>query len=1216
MTHPDNVICIGASAGGLEAIKAFASVLPASFQGSIVIAQHLSPTHRSLLAPLVERACAIPVVEAESGQEIEPGKIYIVPENADATIKGKAVELSPIEKQRGPHPSVDKLFSSLAESWGDKGIGVVLSGTGSDGSSGAAAIDDAGGMVFVQDEDSAKYWGMPKAIVDKALPRAVMPPEMIAHAIVQYLNNGEVPETLDEPAEVDSYGDIADVIEKKLHFGISQYKDPTVMRRLGARMAASNCGSIEEYRNLLVESQEERQKLVDALLISVTTFFRDSNAFSDLTRILAKRINPAAEQTFPMRIWVPGCCTGEEAYSLAILICELSESSGAEIECQIFATDLSDQYIEYARRGLYTADAVVDLDQKYLKKYFEPFAGGYRVKESLRERVVFAKHDILRSTPFMHIDLVSCRNLLIYFKAEAQRAALSTLANALRPGGLLFLGRSETVGDSRDLFTEISRKARVYERTEAGVLLPSMREAGETLRRRRARQAAFHTPIRGVLSAEERLNRFIFEKSNPTFLIEKNDAVLQMAGDVSRVVSIQPGPSPKDIHGLVHPRLSADLRSAILACRREKIQRVSRPIEIKGEQDVSAWRIVVTPAVGDDAPGDLFVTLEQVRESRPAALPGHPDEELLDNLTHESDDLRIQLMETREQLRTVIQELEVSNEELQAANEELMSSNEEFQATNEELEASNEELQATNEELETINDELNSKNREISDLAADMEGIQRSLQGPLFVFNGDGFTKFVNPAAEDFIRVCGAERSPRHVHELAAMVKSKVFTRELENFPDPSGRKRKPRSFTKNGRTYLVLLSEHADGDPGNLSRTVLLQEATELEQKRKKLQELEKRQRALLDGMSAQTALVDSAGIIVQVNHAWNEFAQANGYRGDRFGLGVNYIGLCRAAFGDCADEAGKVADLLEDVLSGSLEGAELQYPCHAPDRERWFKCLIQPVVSRGRREAVVMHIDVTNEVIAKRELEASNRKAQELSDAKSHFLANMSHELRTPLTAVIGFGEVMVNRMFGPLGNERYDGYARDIVKSSRHLLSIINEIIDFTRVEAGHLEEEQSVVEIEDSVEFAVNIVEAAYRHKNLAFSVAVDAMKPKLRGNAKLISQVFINILTNSAKAVDERGRIDISAHVGSDGSLMIRCCDDGPGIDSSVLERVFEPFEQGGRKVNTAQDRGLGLGLSIVKSVIDRHGGTVTAHNVEPHGLCVNITFPADRLVGS
>lgn len=1213
---PPAVVCLAASAGGLEALTAFTAVLPAGFPAPVVIAQHLSPHHRSMLASLLGRAAALPVVELEEGGMIEPGVIYIAPENCDVALDGVRVALTSASGAVGPHPSANKLFESAGRTWKNRAIAIVLSGTGSDGAQGASAIDDAGGVIFAQDEDSSKYWSMPKAVVDRGLARAVLPPEMLAQAVQELLATGTMPTVEPATPQPDSLDRLAEMAEKEFDFGLMSYKMPTLQRRIGARMAATQSETIETYCEVVRDDPMEGRRLVDALLIPVTAFFRDHAAFETLRPEIRRSLAQAAEEGRPYRVWCAGCCTGEEAYSLSIILDEEEARLTQRVPVQIFATDVSERFIEQARRGLFTEDKLLDAPPDSVQRFFTPTAGGYRVLERLRERIIFARHDIIRSTPFMNVDLATCRNLLIYFKPEAQRTALRTLATALREDGLLFLGRSETVGELPEAFDEVSRQARIFRRNGYA----GQRTGPRPMPQRSRRSALGGRRHAAPPSDQDRLMTFLLTESSPTFLIDSNDFVLASAGDLNRLITIAPGPFPSNIYGLLDEALRVDVRTTILASRRERSQKLSRIMTHKMGDQVISWRVTASPAPREGHEGELILRFEQMPVAQKASgLAEDHRDSTIEDLSLEADDLREELFDTRRQLRTVIEELEVTNEELQAANEELLSSNEEFQATNEELETTNEELQATNEELETVNDELTMKNREIAELNEDLLGVQESLTSPLFVFDDQDNLKSMNSAAIALVAQHGDGRRIERLSDLRGLPSGRQIV-EMALLPPPKkprqGRMRRIRIGPLEVQARVSIY-----GSGARAQRVLVLQDVTDLaaaknraEEQGRALMDLDIRQRALLDGIPAQTALLDETGRIIAVNEAWRNFARANGYQGDDFGVGANYITVCRNSVGPCSDEAMSVANGLESILANETNEMVVDYPCHAPNEYRWFQCIMRAVESDGRRAVVVMHIDNTRQVVLTQKIEAARDAEMRLSQSKSAFLANMSHELRTPLTVIIGFGDVIENEIFGPLRNDKYRHYVHDIVQSAQHLLSIITEIIDFSRVEAGALNTETVDTDIKAAMGFAIEMTRGAYSAKNLDIVFAAQDDLPHLLGEQRLLRQVFINILTNAAKALPDRGQIAASVRLSDTGGLVVLIEDNGPGVPDEVLNRMFEPFEQGSREVEATPNRGLGLGLSIVQSIVERHKGTVHAFNRAEGGLGIEIVFPKERLL--
>lgn len=715
------IVAIGASAGGLEALTALVSQLPTDLDVPFIVLQHLSPNYRSMMVQLLGRATGLEVREIEDGGEPLPNRIYITPPNRNLVLENDRFRLVEPGIEVLPKPSVNTFFHSLAEGRGEDAIAIVLSGTGSDGASGVRAIKAGGGLVFAQDPLSAKYSGMPQAAIDTGCVDWVLSPGEIAREISLIVKSqGNPLQTTLPAASPATLKSLLYKVQRHTQVDFSGYKEATVWRRILRRMAANRVRDLDEYLNLAERNPEEYSQLCKEILISVTAFFRDPAAFDSLRPLLADRLarkSPGEE----IRIWVPGCATGEEAYSIAILLFELLGERLSETRLQIFATDLDLTAMASARRGLYAESSLSTLSPELLTRYFQPQGDAYEVIKPLREAVVFARQNVLQDPPFLRLDLISCRNLLIYFQNALQEKVLDTFHYALSPGGLLFLGKSESVYQREGLFEIEDREHKLFRRKELTVGAPAFVPLGLDL------SAIGRSPARRQRSIEERFAEAAFGAYvPPSVMVNTQLDVLHVSGDVSPFLRIPPGRLDFNLLNLIDRPWRTEVQTLLHQMQHKRGTVIGRPHP--GEEGAPGRRMVVHPVPGDYGELAAVISFETLPDAtpdsphRPAQPSGVPSQEIEE-----------ELVATREHLQTVIEELETANEETQALNEELQASNEELQAANEELQASNEELQSTNEELTTVNEELQVKTAELAETNADLESIQNSLDSAILV---------------------------------------------------------------------------------------------------------------------------------------------------------------------------------------------------------------------------------------------------------------------------------------------------------------------------------------------------------------------------------------------------------------------------------------------------------------------------------------------------
>lgn len=730
------IVGIGASAGGLGAFEAFFSAMPANPTPGMafVLIQHLAPDHKSLLRELVSRYTPMPVLDAEDGMRVEANTVYVIPPNRDLSILHGSLQLFEPTAARGLRLPIDFFFRALAEDQHDRAIGIVLSGTASDGTLGARAIKGEGGMVMAQSPDSTEHDGMPRSaiatgMVDYVLPPAEMPAQLIAFVSRRF---GATPEALTPGTSgtEDALKKILVLLRSRTGHDFSQYKQSTVLRRIERRMAVHQIAGLADYVRYMRDVPAEAEALFGDLLIGVTSFFRDADAFAALEEEVAHLFDdkpPGAT----IRVWCAGCSTGEEAYSIAILLQERMQALKQAYTIQFFATDVDRRAIDVARAGVYPANIAADVSPERLARFFtrEPSDGSYRIHKSLRDMLVFSEHDIVRDPPFSRLDLISCRNLLIYMGPELHHKLIPLFHYALKPKGVLFLGTSETVGDFGDLFAVLNRKTKLYRRKEGD--FAAFRPSLDALHSRSVAPARRPDPsTRAGTTARLRAltEQALLQQDHIGALVNARGDLLYLHGR-GHLFEVAPGEAAMNVLTMAREGLRRALTIALHSAVAQKI-----PIRQTGlvvQTDSGGIPVTLTVRPVDAAPGaesdtGLFVVILEeaptvtLPASPPAALPpGDTTDARIAALTQE-------LRAKEEYLQTTNEELATSNEELRSSNEEMQSVNEELQSANEELETSKEELQSMNEELATVNAELQTR---LSDLARANNDLNNLLAG-------------------------------------------------------------------------------------------------------------------------------------------------------------------------------------------------------------------------------------------------------------------------------------------------------------------------------------------------------------------------------------------------------------------------------------------------------------------------------------------------------
>ncbi|MDB5102911.1 MAG: methylase of chemotaxis methyl-accepting protein [Fibrobacteres bacterium] len=758
------VVGIGASAGGLEAFTQLLSNLPDHPNMAFVLVQHLEPTHASHLREILSKSTGMPIQEVRDGMGIAADHIYIIPPNANMTMAHGVLHLTPRGDIRGAHLPIDTFLRSLAQDRLRHAIGVVLSGTGSDGTLGLAEIKAVGGITFAQEMDSAKYPAMPASAVAMGVVDIVLPPADIARELIRmgghpYLGHAAAGDTGHPFAGSEKEFDrILFLLRAVSGVDFTHYRDTTLKRRILRRMALGKVASIADYARQIESDPAELKSLYQDILINVTRFFRDPKAFEALAETAFPQILKAKSPGDTIRVWVAGCATGEEAYSLAIAICEYQDPREFQCQLRIFASDISDiPALERARAGVYPQNIENDVSPARLRRFFVKEDGNYRINKEIREMCIFAKHDVTADPPFAKLDLISCRNLLIYMSSSLQRRIIPAFHYALNPGGFLMLGNSETVGRDTDLFSPVDAQLKIYSKKMAAARLPNLAPKGNAAEAKgdaRPVQRAPHS-----FDFQQAADRLLLRKFVPPgVLVNKDMDVIQFRGRTSPFLEPPQGGTGLNLAKMAQENLSLEMRNAILECEKTAAPVRREGLGILDGRFIRRFNLEVLPISLPDAAEACFLVLFE-ETGDPASLP---DPDTVPNprgpaQVEEISLLRLELAAAKEYLQTIREQGEAATEEMKSSNEEMESSNEELQSTNEELETAKEELQSSNEELGTMNDELRTRNLEQGQLNDDLTNLLGSVQIPIIMLGSDLCIRRFTPAAGKSLRLANAD---------------------------------------------------------------------------------------------------------------------------------------------------------------------------------------------------------------------------------------------------------------------------------------------------------------------------------------------------------------------------------------------------------------------------------------------------------------------------
>ncbi len=734
--------------------------LPAKNGMTFVVVQHLDPHHASKLASLLGRATAMPVIEIAKTTKPEPNTVYVQPPNKCVIVQDGALVL--VGRTQHVNVAIDQFFESLAEACGSRGIGVLLSGTGSDGTAGLRAIKVAGGLTFAQDEQSAKFAEMPRNAIRSGFVDAVRSPREIAREIRHIVEHPYIRRSAESESEraakldyqkADDLGRIFLSLKKQMGVDFTGYKLETLNRRIQRRMALHRMTKLSQYARFLRNNKKEIEALFDDLLINVTRFFRDSSLFTALRKRFLPAILKNKHRQDELRAWVPGCATGEEVYSIAICILETLGKRASELRIQIFGTDLSEAMIDHARAGIYPGAIEKDVTPKRLKQFFEKRDSTYQISRRVREICTFARQNVITDPPFSRLDLISCRNVLIYLSPELHKRCIPQFHHALNPGGYLILGPAESVGMFDELFDLVEKKNKIYTKKMVATPRPEL-AAYEGARF--APSAVRSTTVEAATFGEQLVraaDHIMLNAYAPAGVVIDHDLrVHQFRGRTEFYLQHHPGPATLNLLQIVRPSLAADLRNVVRrAIKANKPARTERSV-IKHNRKAREINIQVVPfkIPGSDKPWLLVIFDETTGEAKPGKA-----QQFLGKTASQREftELRRELAVSKESLQAIIEEQEATNEELKSANEEIESSNEELQSTNEELETAKEELQSTNEELTTLNEELSNRNLETMQMNSDLKNLLASIQLPIVMVDNELLVRRVTPAARNVFNV-------------------------------------------------------------------------------------------------------------------------------------------------------------------------------------------------------------------------------------------------------------------------------------------------------------------------------------------------------------------------------------------------------------------------------------------------------------------------------
>jgi two-component system CheB/CheR fusion protein len=1180
----------------LESLERLFAAMPADTGMSFVVIQHLSPDFRSLMDELIARHSEMPVVVAEDGTVVEPNHIYLLPPRKEMIIRGRQLHLT--DKPNGLSLPIDLFFRSLAQDVGADAVGVVLSGSGSDGSRGVVDIKRVGGTVMIESPVTAKFDGMPLSahatgVVDhSASPRDLsrllcgLPP-------LDPIDDSDGDALSEDPA-MDS---LLRLIRE--HFGLdfSLYKMTTVGRRVQRRADMVRAGTLEAYVDLVRSDQNELNALYQDLLIGVTQFFRDPEAFD----LLEKDVIPALLDKTPpdqeIRVWCAGCATGEEAYSLAMMFVEQMTARGRPVLLKILATDVHPLSLEVAGTGIYGEAGLANVSPARRERFFVKRSTGFQVSPELRQLIVFARHNVTKDAPFTKMSFISCRNMLIYLQPQAQRTVLSLFHFALSSGGVLFLGASESPGPLSDEFIAVDEHWKIFRKRRdvallANVKLPPMGTPVRTRPTPFDSAGRTHGPDPLILATyDQLLDKFM----PPSLLVDEDRALIDSFGGAERMLRVRKRRPTTNVLEMLEGELRNVVAGAIQRASKEGAKVAFSGVRIFDGESDKRCNVTAEPFIHPRTGArNVLVTFQDMVPAEPeAALQLTATQIPMDQVSRERmETLETELAYTRETLQATIEELETSNEEMQATNEELVASNEELQSTNEEL-------HSVNEELYTVNAEYQQKIIELKELNADMQHLLEGTDvGTVFLDRELRIRRYTARIASVF-RI-QPDDVGRRIIDFSHNIVRPSLMEDIERVRT-SGMTVEDEVRDREGTPFLLRILPYrvhrATPDakvtePMPIDGVVLtLTDVSSLAKARARLAELS----AIVE--SSEDAIIAKAldGTVVH----WNRGAEKlYGYRADEM-VGKNMRMV------EAPECAGVTDRLIAKLRAGErVEQVHIVHVRKDGSRIDVSKTLSMIYDANGK-PAYVSSIgrDITALMAAQRNAEEGQQKIRALLDStaeaarrREQFLAMLSHELRNPLAAVLGATAVMQSRT--TLEGALLERCRAVIERQSRHMARLLDDLLDVSRITRGKFELRSAPLDLRAALEAAVESTMPFFEQKAVKLEVVLPDQPLPMNGDVARLQQVIVNLLSNAANYSQRGGRVDLRVVMHGE-QVTVRVVDHGFGIERDMLDKIFELFVQAEQRIDRPRG-GLGVGLSLAKSIVELHGGTIEARSDGPN----------------
>lgn len=1186
------VVGIGASAGGLDAFKLFLKAIPEKSGMAYVYVQHLSPSHGSILPDIVQKFTKIPVSLIEDNIHLQPNRIYIIPPGSMLTASDGVLKLEPIKGKKVK--TIDLFFSSLGVVHQSFAVGVVLSGALNDGTIGLQVIKSYGGLTFAQDEASAAFDSMPRNAIQSGAVDFILPADQIIAKLVSinipfHSNYSETEIKHKEPeADEEVFRQLLTVLRIRRGVDFTNYKQSTIKRRIVRRMALNKIDKVANYLTALRESKTEQDDLYNDLLISVTNFFRDPQSFNLLCTQIFPNLMLHKTANAPLRVWIAGCATGEEAYTMAICLQEYLGDKATARKIQIFATDISEMAIAKARVGIYRLNELEGVSILQLAQFFNKLDGSYQVNKSIRDMCVFAHHNLLKDPPFSNIDMVSCRNVMIYLEPVLQKRALATFHYALNEKGYLMLGKSETIGSCADLFAPYNKHEKIYQsKGPHGRLRSITTSSSEQTLRDIDSETADNTSEKDIYKIADAL---LLSKYTPAGVtVNSAFEIIQFRGKTDTWLAAPSGKPSFNVLKMARDGISFEIRNLLHLAKTKYVPVRKEGIVFELGDAKQYVNIEVIP-LSDDASSYYLILFQESSSSKSGLLPSNEmanasfPEENINAWLQRIDQLEKELTSTRDDMRSITEVQEAANEELQSANEELLSGSEELQSLNEELETSKEELQSTNEEITIVNNELLDRNDQLNNSRRYTEDIFNTIHDPLVILNSSLKVLRASDGFYQMFKVSEKETEDAFFYDLGNKQWDIAVLREqLENILPEKGSFQAfevDHVFNTIGRKILRLRARQFE--TYSQDKLILLA-ITDITDKRKVEEGLAEAERLLEESKERLHFAIESAGIGTwDFNPVTKELLWDNRCK-ELYGLApADYIDFRRYIHLVHPDDQKQIIEAVDNALSGINYGefnVEYRTIGENDQKLRWIKSKGKAYFNKNNQ--ATRFIGTVLDISIEKSLEESTI---ELLRKKDEFISIASHELKTPITTLKASLQLL-SRMKEKPSTEMMPRLIDQAEKSMEKIIRLIDDLLNVTSLNEGQLRLNKKPFIISQMLNECCSEVRTIAKYNLIVQGDSV----LQINADEDRIEQVVVNFVNNAVKyAPDAKNIFMIVTKEGNMAKVSVK--DTGPGIPQDKLPHLFDRYYRA--DYSGGQYSGLGLGLYICAEIIKRHGGTI------------------------